>query len=131
MLGPDANGVYTINNDPNNPNPCLVALAMVVHTNPNAPWAANAANNLYHGGCCVTSLQAPNPAQRFGPLSGGASEPLLVRRFSYFYITNRTSVSGNWQVQGVFLRAVDSAHNGIGASPCTESSGLCVVKIVK
>ncbi|MEA2509536.1 MAG: hypothetical protein QOG21_1618, partial [Actinomycetota bacterium] len=59
-----------------------------------------------------------------------ASEPLLVRRFSYFYITDRANVSGNWQVKGIFLRATDSADNAMGASPCTDSSGLCVVKIV-
>jgi hypothetical protein len=132
LSDPDGDGIFAIKIDPNQPNPCLVALAMVVHTNPNAPWAANAANDQYHGGCCVTSLQAPDPAQRFSTLVRGSSEPLLVRRFSYFYITDRSNgPSGSYQVQGVFIRAVDSADNAIGASPCLESSGICVVKIVK
>jgi hypothetical protein len=130
LSDPDGDGVFAITNNPASPNPCLVALSMVVHTNPNPPWAANANNDLYHGGCCVTNLQAPDPAVRFGPLTGGTSERLLVRRFAYFYITSRGNVSGNYQVQGIFIKATDSADNGIGASPCMDSSGVCVVKIV-
>ncbi|MEA2509380.1 MAG: hypothetical protein QOG21_1462, partial [Actinomycetota bacterium] len=63
-------------------------------------------------------------------LSGGSSERLLVRRFAYFYITSRGNVSGNYQVQGIFIRATDSADVGFGGSPCTPSSGICVVKLV-
>jgi hypothetical protein len=129
LTDPDHDGVFAINNDP--PNPCLIALALVVHTNPNAPWAANAANNQYHGACCVPSLQAPDPTQRFATLQKGSSEPLLVRRFAYFYITNNTSQpQGTYQVQGVFIRAVDSADNGFGGGACTDYQGICVVKLV-
>jgi hypothetical protein len=55
---------------------------------------------------------------------------LLLRRFAYFYITDRAAVRGDYQVQGIFIKATDSADNAIGASPCLSSSGLCVVKIV-
>jgi hypothetical protein len=76
-------------------------------------------------------LQAPDPTQRFATLQKGSSEPLLVRRFAYFYITNNTSQpAGTYQVQGVFIRAVDSADNGFGGGTCADYQGICVVKLV-
>jgi hypothetical protein len=110
--------------------PCLIALALVVNTNPNEPWASNVRNDLYRGACCILELQHPDPMQRFRMLEKGGSRPYLVRRFGLFYITHASGSGNTFEVRGVFVKAVDSADSDLAGQRCMTSSGVCVVKLI-
>jgi len=132
-------------------NPCLMAVMFVVHSNPAV--ASLATSQTYRGGDNfpnnLRSLMHPTvvPAEgdmddgrfegRFAPLSNGASNPMVVRRFAYFYLTSNPDPAtargpdgeaAPWT--GFFMKSQDGLDAEISDSPCFETDGTCVVKYV-
>jgi Putative Flp pilus-assembly TadE/G-like len=112
-------------------NPCMVAILFVVHTNPGAAGLTTTATR------GTLSMQHPEAydangdgAWRFGPLDKGASKPMLVRRFGFFYLKSLGNANGKQPWRGVFIQVMDSAESGLDGSRCTAGDGLCVVKLV-
>ena len=105
-------------------NPCLVALLLVVQTDPN--------NTLVTSDVVgdVPSMQHPDPLDvtdgRFSSLRQGASKPLIVRRFAFFYITERGGPSAPYR--GLFMKALDSGSASLDG-PADFDSGIFVVKL--
>jgi hypothetical protein len=108
-------------------NPCLVVLLRTVHTDP-----ANPAVRTDVPG--YIAMQHPDPFDiddgRFADFAGGTSDPLLVRDFALFYITERGNGPQD-PYRGLFLKAVDSGDNELDDQPCQPTTSICVVKLVQ
>lgn len=110
-------------------NPCLMALMLVVQTDPDS----SSIKNDVPGN--IKAMQHPDPDDangddkwRFADLSTGSSLPLIVRRFAFFYLTSR-GTSGT-PYRGLFLQAIDS-EDAILAGPYDPSSGLFIIKLIE
>ena len=108
-------------------NPCLVVVLRSVNTDP-----ANPAVKTDVPG--YIAMQHPDPFDtddgRFSAFDQGTADPLLVRDFSLFYITERSN--GPLQpYKGLFLKAVDSGDNELDDQPCQPTTSICVVKLVQ
>jgi Flp pilus assembly protein TadG len=106
-------------------NPCLVAIPLVVHGDETQSAFASDTP----GGCCVATLQHPDPAARLAGPEG--RDLLLVRRFGLFYITERGEPGASFNYRGLFLKTVDSIEAGVGGTGCGSPDGICVVKLVE
>jgi hypothetical protein len=125
-------------------NPCMVAVAVVVHTKEECPgehpqlrikeapgdtaaMQREIYANVRQGGACQISTDLEDG--RFGPFANGTSKVMIVRRIALFYIVNRI---GNNQedYRGLFLRAIDSEDAELGPGRCDSESSICVVKLV-
>jgi Putative Flp pilus-assembly TadE/G-like len=107
-------------------NPCLVVLLRTVKVDPdNSAAKTDVPGNL--------AMQHPDPLNpddgRFSVFKNGASEPLIVRDFSLFYLTEL----GNAQkpYRGLFLKTTDSGSSDLDDSPCEATTSICVVKLVQ
>jgi hypothetical protein len=104
--------------------PCLMALLLVVHTDPDHPDLTAAVRG------DVGSMQHPDPLDveqgRFSRPNNGASTPLIVRRFAFFYITDRGGPQAPYQ--GIFVKALDSLGSKLDG-PADIDSGIFVVKL--
>jgi hypothetical protein len=105
-------------------NPCVMALMLVVHTDPSNPsLTANVAGD-------VASMQHPDPLDvaqgRFSRPNNGASTPLIVRRFAFFYITERGGPQTPYR--GLFFKAMDSVGSELDG-PADIDSGIFVAKL--
>ena len=123
---PDGDGIFQILN---HHSPCLLAVVLAVQADP-----SNASVDTdVPGGTRIAEFQHPDALGlatdrdwRFA-LPIGASEPMVVRRFGFFYITKIGGPRSPYR--GVFLRAVDSGNSQVTGSPCTEIDGICAIKL--
>ncbi|MGH2756908.1 MAG: pilus assembly protein TadG-related protein [Actinomycetota bacterium] len=123
-------------------NPCLMAVMFVVHTDPAAGSLAR--SQTYQGGLDfpnrMNTLMHSNVTTRdgrFSTLRNGASNPMVVRRFSYFYLTSnpdpdtsrgRDGQPAPWT--GFFLKSQDGLDSVIQDRACTPTEGVCKVAYV-
>jgi hypothetical protein len=133
-------------------NPCLMGIAMVVQINPGdsrmtkTNWNFQGTNCNYPAAnpvtvdamTCIGQVQDPVVSSRFGPPGAGnhgASDYLLVRRFSLFYLTQTPTNPANCAnpatcgYKGLFLRAVDSIEGTING-PADQRDGVQITKLV-
>ncbi|MDP9068701.1 MAG: pilus assembly protein TadG-related protein [Actinomycetota bacterium] len=124
----DGDGIYQILD---HDNPCLVGILLTVHVDPvngavetDVPGASRIIEFQH-----TDAIDADNNDQwRFAPPSKGSSKPLLLRRLAFFYITSPGPPPG-LPVEGLFLRALDSANAELDGTACTDKDGVCVVKL--
>jgi Flp pilus assembly protein TadG len=93
-------------------------------------WDGKDAGNPNPGLCNPLDNNPPAPCDgnwRFAPVSHGTSDPLLVRRIAFFYLTKMADKS-NGNYSGLLLRVFDSNSALVG--PGDPSDGDLVVKLV-
>ena len=127
LQDPDGDGVYQILD---HHNPCLLAIVFAVHGDP----SESALESDVPGAGLIPTLQHPDSIDadgdnvwRFARPANGASKPMLVRRFGFFYLTELGGSKAPYR--GLFIRALDSANSRLGGTPCNEFDGICVVKL--
>ena len=122
-------------------NPCIIIILMVVKAD---PGAANVDVDLPGD---VSAMQHPDVTDpvpgdndelwRFGVLSNGVTNPLVVRRLAFFYMTGRPSgntnnctTQPNCSYRGMFLRAVRT-DDALLSGPADPNSGVYITKLVE
>ena len=126
LQDPDGDGVFQILD---HHNPCLLAVVLSVQGDYSNP----AVSADVPGGSRILEFQHKNALGlatsrdwRFA-LPTGASNPMVIRRFGFFYLTELGGPSSPYR--GLFIRAVDSGSSGGTGSPCTVTDGICSIKL--
>ena len=118
-------------------NPCLVALALVVHPQEDAPGLKSppTVGNIPVMQERLVLQNNGGPKKwdgRFaimGTPGEGGKELMLVRRFAYFYLTEKGNAS--LPFKGLFLRAFDSYNADLSDGACDPTiDAVCVVKLI-
>jgi hypothetical protein len=117
-------------------NPCLVALALVVHPEDaasglkteNVPGNVPAMQERVY----LESLKGNKWDGRFAPLGSagaGGKELMLVRRFAFFYLTQLGDTKKPYT--GLFLKAFDSYNASLAGGACDPTiDAICKVKLI-
>jgi hypothetical protein len=118
-------------------NPCLVALALVVHPQEDAPGLKSppTVGNIPAMQERLVLQNNGGPKKwdgRFaimGTPGEGGKELMLVRRFAFFYITQKGNATQPFK--GLFLRAFNSYNAELSDGPCDPTiDAVCVVKLI-
>jgi hypothetical protein len=118
-------------------NPCLVALALVVHPQEDAPGLKSppTVGNIPAMQERLVLQNNGGPKKwdgRFaimGTPGEGGKELMLVRRFAYFYLTEKGNAARPFK--GLFLRAFDSYNADLSGGACDPTiDAVCVVKLI-